>query len=97
MNISCDVYMENEYTGGVFVAARVDKGGGSVRSARGIFFWVFADGTYKVTNDLSELRGEGVGKAFRSDRIGFFINGFSSRFRIRMHLDTLSQSRSGLI
>ncbi|KAF4083676.1 hypothetical protein AMELA_G00119530 [Ameiurus melas] len=57
MNISCDVYMESKYTGGVFVAARVDKGGGSVRSARGIFFWVFADGTYKITNDLS---GESV-------------------------------------
>lgn len=54
MSVSCEVYMEKEYTGGVFVAARVDKGGGFIRSARGIFFWVFADGTYKVTNDLSE-------------------------------------------
>ncbi|KAL7872834.1 hypothetical protein AOLI_G00119050 [Acnodon oligacanthus] len=53
VTVSCDVYMEEENGGGVFVAARVDKGGGSVRSARGIFFWVFADGTYKVTNDLS--------------------------------------------
>ncbi|XP_062863241.1 galactocerebrosidase [Trichomycterus rosablanca] len=53
VSVSCDVYMEEERTGGVFVAVRVDKGGGSVRSARGIFFWVFADGTYKVTNDLS--------------------------------------------
>ncbi|MCI4382986.1 hypothetical protein PGIGA_G00021200 [Pangasianodon gigas] len=57
ISVSCEVYMENKYTGGVFVAARVDKGGGSIRSARGIFFWVFADGTYKVTNDLS---GESV-------------------------------------
>ncbi|XP_066541687.1 galactocerebrosidase [Hoplias malabaricus] len=48
----CDVYMEQE-DGGVFVALRVDNGGGSVRSAKGIFFWVFTDGTYKVTNDLS--------------------------------------------
>ncbi|KAK1793143.1 hypothetical protein P4O66_011555 [Electrophorus voltai] len=53
VNVSCDVYMENEKGGGVFVAARVDKGGGSVRSTKGIFFWIFADGTYKVTNDLS--------------------------------------------
>ncbi|KAF5894795.1 galactocerebrosidase isoform X1, partial [Clarias magur] len=55
LSVSCDVYMEREYSGGVFVAARVDKGGGSIRSARGIFFWVFADGTYKVTNDLNML------------------------------------------
>uniref|UniRef100_A0A4W4HA08 Galactocerebrosidase n=1 Tax=Electrophorus electricus TaxID=8005 RepID=A0A4W4HA08_ELEEL len=53
VNVSCDVYMENEKGGGVFVAARVDKGGGSVRSTKGIFFWIFADGTYKVTSDLS--------------------------------------------
>lgn len=52
--MSCDVYMEKVDTGGVFVAARVDKGGGSIRNARGIFFWVFADGTYKITNDLSK-------------------------------------------
>ncbi|XP_072314048.1 galactocerebrosidase [Eucyclogobius newberryi] len=51
--VSCDVFMEKAKTGGVFVAARVDKGGESVRSARGVFFWVFADGTYKVTNDLA--------------------------------------------
>lgn len=54
ISVSCDVFMEKEDAGGVFVAARVDKGGGSIRSAQGIFFWVFADGTYKVTNDLSE-------------------------------------------
>ncbi|XP_060736458.1 galactocerebrosidase [Tachysurus vachellii] len=52
-SISCDVYMEKVDTGGVFVAVRVDKGGGSIRNTQGIFFWVFADGTYKVTNDLS--------------------------------------------
>ena len=46
--------MESVKTGGVFIAARVDKGGGSVRSAKGVFFWVFADGTYKVTNDLGQ-------------------------------------------
>lgn len=46
--------MESVNTGGVFIAARVDKGGESVRSANGVFFWVFADGTYKVTNDLGQ-------------------------------------------
>ncbi|XP_026186802.1 galactocerebrosidase [Mastacembelus armatus] len=51
--VTCDVFMENTKTGGVFIAARVDKGGQSVRSAKGIFFWVFADGTYKVTSDLA--------------------------------------------
>ncbi|KAJ0009244.1 hypothetical protein NQD34_016659 [Periophthalmus magnuspinnatus] len=53
LTVSCDVFMEKVKTGGVFVAARVDKGGGSVRSARGVFYWVYADGTYKVTNDLA--------------------------------------------
>uniref|UniRef100_A0A8K9UWC2 Galactocerebrosidase n=1 Tax=Oncorhynchus mykiss TaxID=8022 RepID=A0A8K9UWC2_ONCMY len=37
---------------GHFTVSRVDKGGQSVRSAKGVFFWVFADGSYKVTNDL---------------------------------------------
>ncbi|KAL6105059.1 galc [Pungitius sinensis] len=53
LTVTCDVFMEHDETGGVFVAARVDKGGQSVRSARGVFFWVFADGTYKVTSDLA--------------------------------------------
>ncbi|XP_071755244.1 galactocerebrosidase isoform X2 [Centroberyx gerrardi] len=53
LTVSCDVFMESVKTGGVFLAARVDKGGQSVRSAMGVFFWVFADGTYKVTNDLA--------------------------------------------
>ncbi|XP_054894625.1 galactocerebrosidase isoform X2 [Poeciliopsis prolifica] len=53
MMVTCDVFMENVKSGGVFVAARVDKGGQSVRSAKGVFFWVFADGSYKVTNDLA--------------------------------------------
>lgn len=55
MTVSCDVFMEKENSGGVFVAARVEKGGGSVRNARGIFLWVLADGTYRVTSDLSGL------------------------------------------
>ncbi|KAM8913501.1 galactocerebrosidase isoform 1-T1 [Spinachia spinachia] len=53
LTVTCDVLMESVKMGGVFIAARVDKGGQSVRSARGVFFWVFADGTYKVTNDLA--------------------------------------------
>ncbi|XP_034066583.1 galactocerebrosidase-like isoform X3 [Gymnodraco acuticeps] len=53
VTVSCDVFMESVKTGGVFIAARVDKGGQCVRSAQGVFFWVFADGTYKVTNDLA--------------------------------------------
>ncbi|XP_045919026.1 galactocerebrosidase isoform X1 [Micropterus dolomieu] len=53
LTVTCDVFMETIKAGGVFIAARVDKGGQSVRSAKGVFFWVFADGTYKVTNDLA--------------------------------------------
>ncbi|KAK1893423.1 Galactocerebrosidase [Dissostichus eleginoides] len=53
VTVSCDVFMESVKTGGVFIAARVDKGGQSIRSAQGVFFWVFVDGTYKVTNDLA--------------------------------------------
>ncbi|XP_056152027.1 galactocerebrosidase isoform X2 [Lampris incognitus] len=53
LKVSCDVFMETVKTGGVYIAARVDKGGQSVRSARGVFYWVFADGTYKVTNDIA--------------------------------------------
>ncbi|XP_074145917.1 galactocerebrosidase isoform X1 [Sminthopsis crassicaudata] len=52
--ISCDVYIETPH-GGVFIAGRVNKGGEVIRSAAGIFFWVFADGTYQVTNDLARL------------------------------------------
>ncbi|XP_067099054.1 galactocerebrosidase isoform X2 [Osmerus mordax] len=53
LTVTCDIFMETVKTGGVYVAARVNKGGGDVRSTRGLFFWVFADGTYKVTNDLA--------------------------------------------
>ncbi|XP_069064226.1 galactocerebrosidase isoform X3 [Pleurodeles waltl] len=52
MVVCCDVYIETPNTGGVFVAGRVDRGGTPVWGAKGIFFWVFADGTYKVTLDL---------------------------------------------
>ncbi|CAL8285610.1 unnamed protein product [Lota lota] len=53
LTVSCDVFMETVKTGGVFIAARVDQGGQSVRSAKGLFYWVFSDGSYKVTNDLA--------------------------------------------
>ncbi|XP_017287142.1 galactocerebrosidase isoform X2 [Kryptolebias marmoratus] len=53
LTVTCDVFMETVKSGGVFVAVRVDKGGQSVRSTKGIFLWVFADGTYKVTADLA--------------------------------------------
>uniref|UniRef100_A0A671N610 Galactocerebrosidase n=1 Tax=Sinocyclocheilus anshuiensis TaxID=1608454 RepID=A0A671N610_9TELE len=53
--VSCDIYMESVHAGGVFIAVRVNKGGGVVRSTRGVFLWVYADGTYKVTNDLNGM------------------------------------------
>ncbi|XP_043553098.1 galactocerebrosidase isoform X3 [Chiloscyllium plagiosum] len=52
LNITCDVLIETANTGGVFIAGRVNKGGEVVRHAEGLFYWVFADGNYKVTNDL---------------------------------------------
>uniref|UniRef100_A0A8D0HR55 Galactocerebrosidase n=1 Tax=Sphenodon punctatus TaxID=8508 RepID=A0A8D0HR55_SPHPU len=52
MTLSCDVYIEKPSTGGVFIAGRVDNGGIHVRRSKGVFFWVFADGTYRVTGDL---------------------------------------------
>ncbi|KAM8921299.1 galactocerebrosidase [Pelodytes ibericus] len=53
VTVTCDVYIETPDTGGVFIAARVDRGGSDTRLAKGIYFWVFADGTYKVTGDLN--------------------------------------------
>ncbi|XP_068110647.1 galactocerebrosidase isoform X2 [Hyperolius riggenbachi] len=52
ITVSCDVYIETPDTGAVFIAARVDQGGSLAHLAKGIYFWVFADGTYKVTGDL---------------------------------------------
>ncbi|KAK2864251.1 hypothetical protein Q7C36_003405 [Tachysurus vachellii] len=52
LSVSCDIYLESENSG-VFVAARVDQSGESVRESNGVFYWVFANGTYKVTNDIS--------------------------------------------
>lgn len=54
LTVTCDVFMETAQAGGVFLAARVDRGGQAIRSAKGVFFWLFADGTYKVTNDLGQ-------------------------------------------
>ncbi|KAM8781541.1 galactocerebrosidase [Rhynchonycteris naso] len=53
MTIRCDVFIETPEKGGVFIAGRVNKGGILIRSARGIFFWIFANGTYRVTGDLA--------------------------------------------
>lgn len=52
VNITCDVLIETANTGGVFIAGRVNKGGELIRHAEGLYYWIFADGTYKVTNDL---------------------------------------------
>uniref|UniRef100_A0A672JXY2 Galactocerebrosidase n=1 Tax=Sinocyclocheilus grahami TaxID=75366 RepID=A0A672JXY2_SINGR len=56
LNVSCDVLIETPVTGGVFLAARVDQGGESVREAKGVFYWIYANGTYKVTNDIGGQR-----------------------------------------
>uniref|UniRef100_A0A8C3QGL8 Galactocerebrosidase n=1 Tax=Cyanoderma ruficeps TaxID=181631 RepID=A0A8C3QGL8_9PASS len=53
MTVTCDVYIEKPRDGGVFIAGRVDNGGIYVRNTEGVFFWVFADGTYRVTGDLA--------------------------------------------
>uniref|UniRef100_A0A5F9DAN5 Galactocerebrosidase n=3 Tax=Oryctolagus cuniculus TaxID=9986 RepID=A0A5F9DAN5_RABIT len=53
MTIRCDVYIETPEVGGVFIAGRVNKGGTLIRSAQGIFFWIFANGSYRVTGDLA--------------------------------------------
>uniref|UniRef100_A0A3Q3QJK0 Galactocerebrosidase n=1 Tax=Monopterus albus TaxID=43700 RepID=A0A3Q3QJK0_MONAL len=75
LTVTCDVYMESAKTGGVFIAARVDKGGQSVRTAKGVFFWVFADGTYKVTNDLDikDILDSGL----EGSRFGFLRRGWT--------------------
>nr|XP_045011107.1 galactocerebrosidase isoform X1 [Jaculus jaculus] len=52
LTVQCDVYIETPERGGVFIAGRVDKGGILVRMASGVFFWVFANGSYKVTADI---------------------------------------------
>lgn len=54
MTVTCDIYIEKPRDGGVFIAGRVDNGGIYVRESKGVFFWVFADGTYRVTTDLGK-------------------------------------------
>ncbi|XP_051775769.1 galactocerebrosidase [Erpetoichthys calabaricus] len=63
ITVSCDVYMEAINKGGVFIAGRVTKGGGEVRNAKGVFFWVFPKGTYKVTSDIQGNIVLAVGKS----------------------------------
>ncbi|NXP74626.1 GALC Galactocerebrosidase, partial [Ramphastos sulfuratus] len=53
LTVTCDIYIENARDGGVFIAGRVNNGGIYIRRAQGVFFWVFADGTYRVTADLA--------------------------------------------
>ncbi|KAM4779496.1 galactocerebrosidase isoform 1-T1 [Cyanocitta cristata] len=53
LTVTCDIYIEKPRDGGVFIAGRVDNGGIYVRRTKGVFFWVFADGTYRVTGDLA--------------------------------------------
>ncbi|XP_078455270.1 galactocerebrosidase-like [Lampetra planeri] len=51
--VSCDVFMEDAEQGGVFIAGRVNKAGNDISFARGVFFWIFANGTFALTNDLA--------------------------------------------
>ncbi|XP_040916624.1 galactocerebrosidase isoform X2 [Toxotes jaculatrix] len=78
LTVTCDVFMESVKTG-VFIAARVDKGGQSVRSAKGVFYWVFADGTYKVTNDLAGqtvlAEGQSGTRAYGWHTLSLHVNG----------------------
>uniref|UniRef100_A0A8D2DAV3 Galactocerebrosidase n=1 Tax=Sciurus vulgaris TaxID=55149 RepID=A0A8D2DAV3_SCIVU len=53
MKIQCDVYIETPDRGGVFIAGRINKGGILIRSARGVLFWIFSNGSYRVTGDLA--------------------------------------------
>lgn len=54
LTVTCDIYIEKPIDGGVFIAGRVDNGGIYVRRTKGVFFWVYADGTYRVTSDLGK-------------------------------------------
>ncbi|KAJ6661280.1 hypothetical protein lerEdw1_015417 [Lerista edwardsae] len=53
LTITCDIYIESN-NGGAFIAGRINKAGEYVTSAKGVFFWVFPDGTYKVTSDIGK-------------------------------------------
>uniref|UniRef100_A0A803T6H6 Galactocerebrosidase n=1 Tax=Anolis carolinensis TaxID=28377 RepID=A0A803T6H6_ANOCA len=52
LTITSDIYIESE-KGGAFIAGRVDKAGIYIGGAKGVFFWVLPDGTYRVTDDLN--------------------------------------------
>ncbi|XP_069028556.1 galactocerebrosidase isoform X1 [Embiotoca jacksoni] len=86
LTVTCDVFMEDVKTGGVFVAARVDKGGQSVRGAKGVFFWVFADGSYKVTSDLAGQTVLAEGKSGTRAYVWFTLS-----------LSVTGQSAAGLL
>lgn len=57
MGMQADVYIPAiNGTDGVFLAARLDRGGSDVASASGIFCFIFPrSGTFKVTADLGKL------------------------------------------
>ncbi|XP_043930035.1 galactocerebrosidase-like [Protopterus annectens] len=86
VNITCDVYMETSVTGGVFVAGRVDRGGGYAQKAKGIFFWIFANGTFRVTNDLAGKEVLAQGKS-----------GTGARTWHTLTLNVKGKSASGLL
>uniref|UniRef100_A0A672T3T4 Galactocerebrosidase n=1 Tax=Sinocyclocheilus grahami TaxID=75366 RepID=A0A672T3T4_SINGR len=84
LDVSCAVLIETPITGGVFLAARVDQGGESVREAKGVFYWIYANGTYKVTNDIGGQRvlaeglsgtREGVWYTLTLSVKGYFVTG----------------------
>jgi hypothetical protein len=56
VRVQTDVYIPAvNGTKGIFLAARVDKGGSDVTSARGIYYFIFPrNGTFKVTADLGK-------------------------------------------
>uniref|UniRef100_A0A674AZS5 Galactosylceramidase b n=1 Tax=Salmo trutta TaxID=8032 RepID=A0A674AZS5_SALTR len=54
LTVSCDVFMETVKSGEVFIAARVDKGGGSGPQRQGSLLLGVADGSNKVTNGLGQ-------------------------------------------
>uniref|UniRef100_A0A8C4N899 Galactocerebrosidase n=1 Tax=Eptatretus burgeri TaxID=7764 RepID=A0A8C4N899_EPTBU len=61
--VTCDVLIETPGTGGVFVAVRVDVGGGNIAFARGVYFWILAEGAFSITNDLAGKKVLAKGKA----------------------------------
>ncbi|KAG5265338.1 hypothetical protein AALO_G00241180 [Alosa alosa] len=74
ITVTCDVLIEKTKNGAVFIAARVDKGGGDVRTTKGLFFWVYADGTYKVTSDIQGTTILTEGKSGTSSDIWYTLS-----------------------